>query len=541
MAVEQNVIVERVEVEDATGPGARSAVASMERVAGASDRMGDTVRGSSSAFRYFDKAAASSASALNRLRGQADPTYAAMQRLERAERDLDRALRQGLTTEEEKIRLLDQLSFRYGATAAANQNMLGVQRAATAGTKQFGLAAQNAAFQVGDFATQIASGQNPIRAMSQQLPQLLGGFGVFGAVAGAAVAIGGALAMSFLDQEEAADRAADATETYAESVKAAASFVDGINESLETQEESYRRVARSALEGARLEVQAAEARVEAQMRVAQSGGQMRRAARDRVADAQADLAEAQANLDALQGDIDAAIATANFASLQSKAEAVVDGLLPATAAARKFEEQQATLNAAVAAGAITQDDYTAALAAAEAQHAAVVGTFETLLAGYQEERDLLTLSNAERAVQVKLEAELNKLREAGFALTEAGIDRLEQEIRLNEQLKRDRAGAEFLEDRERGVELLRLRLVLGEDEVEILEDQARLRDKLGRDLLPAEAASVRRLAEDHRRLTAEIEASADAEARLMKALEPAIDMPDEVAGEFIEAIEEIIR
>lgn len=47
---------------------------------------------------------------------------------------------------------------------------------------------QNASFQIGDFFVQVASGQSAMRAAAQQLPQLLGGFGVWGAVAGAAVA-----------------------------------------------------------------------------------------------------------------------------------------------------------------------------------------------------------------------------------------------------------------------------------------------------------------------------------------------------------------
>ena len=51
------------------------------------------------------------------------------------------------------------------------------------------LAVQNAAFQVGDFAVQVAAGTDASRALAQQLPQLLGGFGVVGAVAGALVAI----------------------------------------------------------------------------------------------------------------------------------------------------------------------------------------------------------------------------------------------------------------------------------------------------------------------------------------------------------------
>ena len=53
----------------------------------------------------------------------------------------------------------------------------------------FGRGVQNAAFQVGDFAVQVGAGTDATRALAMQLPQLLGGFGVLGAVAGAAVAI----------------------------------------------------------------------------------------------------------------------------------------------------------------------------------------------------------------------------------------------------------------------------------------------------------------------------------------------------------------
>lgn len=56
-------------------------------------------------------------------------------------------------------------------------------------TGAFGRGVQNAAFQVGDFAVQVGGGVDASRALAQQLPQLLGGFGMLGAVAGAAVAI----------------------------------------------------------------------------------------------------------------------------------------------------------------------------------------------------------------------------------------------------------------------------------------------------------------------------------------------------------------
>ena len=70
--------------------------------------------------------------------------------------------------------------------------------------RNVGFAAQNAAFQVGDFFTQVAGGTAPTRAFAQQLPQLLGGLGLFGALAGAAAAALIPLAGSLFDAAEEA-------------------------------------------------------------------------------------------------------------------------------------------------------------------------------------------------------------------------------------------------------------------------------------------------------------------------------------------------
>lgn len=56
-------------------------------------------------------------------------------------------------------------------------------------TAAFGRGIQNASFQLGDFAVQVGGGVDASRALAQQLPQLLGGFGVLGAVLGAVAAI----------------------------------------------------------------------------------------------------------------------------------------------------------------------------------------------------------------------------------------------------------------------------------------------------------------------------------------------------------------
>jgi hypothetical protein len=71
------------------------------------------------------------------------------------------------------------------AMGQLDRGMQGVART-SAGSKA---AIQNTAFQIGDMAVQMAAGTSASRAMAMQLPQLLGGFGVMGAVIGAAFAV----------------------------------------------------------------------------------------------------------------------------------------------------------------------------------------------------------------------------------------------------------------------------------------------------------------------------------------------------------------
>lgn len=61
-------------------------------------------------------------------------------------------------------------------------------------SKKFSMGMQQAGFQVGDFAAQVQNGTSAMTALGQQGPQLLGIFGVWGALAGAALAIGVAIA-----------------------------------------------------------------------------------------------------------------------------------------------------------------------------------------------------------------------------------------------------------------------------------------------------------------------------------------------------------
>ena len=78
---------------------------------------------------------------------------------------------------------------------------------------------QNTAFQVGDFAVQAGAGTSATQAMAQQLPQLLGGFGVLGAVMGAVVAVAVPLGAAIFSAGEEAESTSDATSRLADATE----------------------------------------------------------------------------------------------------------------------------------------------------------------------------------------------------------------------------------------------------------------------------------------------------------------------------------
>jgi hypothetical protein len=106
------------------------------------------------------------------------------------EREMRRA--RGITTEEmRRIKSeAGQAGKVFDATARGLQNFGNSATATRTRVMLFRSSVQQAAFQVGDFATQVGAGTSATVALSQQLPQLLGAFGALGAIVGAGVAIG---------------------------------------------------------------------------------------------------------------------------------------------------------------------------------------------------------------------------------------------------------------------------------------------------------------------------------------------------------------
>ncbi len=92
------------------------------------------------------------------------------------------------------------------AQTAANLNrMVGEMDKTGRMSGQMTAQIQNAAFQFQDLVVQISSGTSATRALGQQLPQLLGGFGAMGAVLGLVAAVALPLGASLLGVGESAD------------------------------------------------------------------------------------------------------------------------------------------------------------------------------------------------------------------------------------------------------------------------------------------------------------------------------------------------
>lgn len=128
------------------------------------------------------RSAAKHAAALDALRSEFNPLFAASKQYEST---LER-----IATAEHAGIISAQLAARARSQAA--DTLAGFDRVGQSASKA-GYQIQNASYQVGDFFVQVAAGTDATRALAMQLPQLLGGFGMWGAVAGAVAAIMGAL------------------------------------------------------------------------------------------------------------------------------------------------------------------------------------------------------------------------------------------------------------------------------------------------------------------------------------------------------------
>jgi hypothetical protein len=142
---------------------------------------------------------------MDRLRTKYDPIFAASKRYEASLEELTRAHKVGALSVQQYERALETLNAEYQLSAGASNRAAGAMSNFMTTTRGGAGGIQNVAYQVGDFAVQVGAGTSAAQALGQQLPQLLGGFGVMGAVLGAVVAVGIPLVRFLLDTGEASE------------------------------------------------------------------------------------------------------------------------------------------------------------------------------------------------------------------------------------------------------------------------------------------------------------------------------------------------
>lgn len=137
---------------------------------------------------------------LSKIKTALDPVYGAAIKASRSIKEYDDALDAGIITAQQYAQAMSRL--KTGLDAAGGR--------ATGAFRNLGSAAQQVGYQVADFASQVSAGGSAVTAFSQQGSQLLGMFGPWGAVFGAAVAVVLPLGAAFLSTAEDAKTTEDA-------------------------------------------------------------------------------------------------------------------------------------------------------------------------------------------------------------------------------------------------------------------------------------------------------------------------------------------
>jgi len=206
---------------------------------------------------------------LDGLRAKYNPLFAAQQKYRAELAEVNRALKVGAINQHEYAAALARTKAGFAAQVTGMKQVTAAHnlssQAIAAGSKsaqRLGGVLQQTGYQVGDFAVQIASGQNAVVAFTQQGSQMLGAFGPWGAVIGAAGAVVGALAVAFWDTDDAAKGAADAIEQYEDAIEQAEAFAKRLNDATKTSAQLLREERAEILANVSAKVTAAQAQLD---------------------------------------------------------------------------------------------------------------------------------------------------------------------------------------------------------------------------------------------------------------------------------------
>jgi hypothetical protein len=176
----------------------------------------------------FEKKAKSVGAAIDRLERKFTPLAAAEAKLEKQQLSFNAALEAGTIDAAQHAKGMDLVQREYDQTAMRAKRLTSTVVAMNSSVAaQTGFMTRNrsvfqqAGYQVGDFAVQVQGGQSALVAFSQQGSQLLGVFGPWGAVMGAALAVGSSLAGVLWNLGDATEETKEKAKTFTERVEEA--------------------------------------------------------------------------------------------------------------------------------------------------------------------------------------------------------------------------------------------------------------------------------------------------------------------------------
>lgn len=164
--------------------GMDKVAADLQKVSAAQKQVADAALSAAKVTEDSTRSQVSAARSFDRVAASLDPTFRAYQQTARAQSVFDRALAQGVITNEQYAASLARLQGRYGGLGAANNNLVGQT--------------SNLAAQFQDIAVQLQSGASPFTVALQQGTQIAAVLGETGGGARGAVKALGAAFMSAL-------------------------------------------------------------------------------------------------------------------------------------------------------------------------------------------------------------------------------------------------------------------------------------------------------------------------------------------------------
>ncbi len=481
----------------------------------------------------MERATKRSSDQFKRLEAALDPTARALQRLERDTAKVKRALDAGVVSSDRAAKVQDRLNTQYeqtiarlnglapayGKASVAGQRFSNTMGTGARGSRQMGQAVQQAGFQVGDFAVQIASGQGVLRPFIQQGTQLVSMFGPMGAVIGAAVAIVGAFATTLFD-------AGDALDSYAEQL-------DKVRRS----QESINDVLADAADLPRKQLQALVGQQAADLTLAES----------RVAELRAEIEPLEAQLQAIQDAKPRAFDDGLGSIFASRGlsgaidDRVIGDLDEITEDLQDNRDSLERWLVAVDQGRLSLETLQEALAGVRETGGSVTKTLREEIDANTDLADALRVSQREydvtrESLKILSRDGFDGTEEAARALAEKLVDGRDEIKAITDATKaaekaakdharaierEEQAYSKYIGSLKDGNELLRAEVEGREEQVPLLEAEAKLRQQLGRDLIPEEVEELRGLIETREELTGVLKAQEEAEKELERAAEKA--------------------